>query len=86
MKACARDRPLPRCAHAFALNTMTTPSLHSTSRRPALHPIALAAMLALSAGSSQAQTAAPAAPDAAAHAPSLPSVTVSTSGLQLGVN
>jgi iron complex outermembrane receptor protein len=86
MKACARDRPLPRCAHAFALNTMTTLSLHSSSRRPALHPIALAAMLALSAGSSLAQTAAPAAPDAAANAPSLPSVTVSTSGLQLGVN
>ncbi len=53
-------------------------------RRPTtLHPVALAAMLALSGAGSiaQAQTTAPAAAEAA---PSLPPVTVSASGLQLG--
>lgn len=65
---------------------MTTPQFHSIQRHPVLHPIALAAMLALSAGGSLAQTAAPPAADAATNAPSLPSVTVSASGLQLGAN
>lgn len=53
-------------------------------RRPTtLHPVALAAMLALSGAGpiAQAQTTAPAAAEAA---PSLPPVTVSASGLQLG--
>lgn len=55
---------------------------HRPAKHPTLHPVALAAMLAISAGGSFAQTAAPAAPDA----PSLPSVTVSASGLQLGAS
>jgi len=51
-------------------------------RRPALHPVALAALLALSgAGTAQAQQQAP-----EAAAPSLPPVTVSSSGLQLGAD
>jgi len=67
--------------------TMTHPSiaLRSATRRsrPARHPVALAAMLALSgAGIAHAQ----AAPAAAEAAPSLPSVTVSASGLQLGAS
>ncbi|WP_199740221.1 TonB-dependent receptor domain-containing protein [Acidovorax sp. FJL06] len=66
---------------------MTHPSiaLRSATRRsrPARHPVALAAMLALSgAGIAHAQ----AAPAAAEAAPSLPPVTVSASGLQLGAN
>jgi iron complex outermembrane receptor protein len=55
-------------------------------RRPTtLHPVALAAMLALSGAGpiAQAQTTAPAAAEAA---PSLPPVTVSASGLQLGAS
>ncbi|PTT18255.1 TonB-dependent receptor [Acidovorax sp. HMWF029] len=55
-------------------------------RRPTtLHPVALAAMLALSGAGSiaHAQTTAPAPAEAA---PSLPSVTVSASGLQLGTS
>ncbi|CAN7384937.1 TonB-dependent receptor [Acidovorax sp. LjRoot118] len=67
---------------------MTTPQRHSTPRRtalhPTLHPVALAAMLAISSGGSFAQTAPPAAPGAATNASTLPSVTVSASGLQLG--
>ncbi|PJI97587.1 iron complex outermembrane receptor protein [Acidovorax sp. 69] len=71
---------------------MTHPSLAprcATRRnRPTLHPVALATLLALSgAGTAHAQTppsaATPAAVDAA---PSLPPVTVSASGLQLGAN
>ncbi len=57
--------------------------------RPALHPVALAAMLALTGtGVAHAQTAPVAAPaDSSAAAPaSLPPVTVSASGLQLGTN
>jgi len=55
----------------------------SRRRRPALHPVALAALLALSgAGTAQAQQQQ--APEAAA--PSLPPVTVSSSGLQLGAD
>lgn len=81
MNARTRAWPLPT-------NTMTTPQRHSTPRRtalgPNLHPVALAAMLAISSGGSFAQTAPPAAPGAAANASSLPSVTVSASGLQLG--
>lgn len=68
--------------------TMTSTSFaHPTMpqrRRPTtLHPVALAAMLALSGAGpiAQAQTTAPAAAEAA---PSLPPVTVSASGLQLG--
>ncbi|RQO79508.1 TonB-dependent receptor [Acidovorax sp. FJL06] len=60
-------------------------ALRSATRRsrPARHPVALAAMLALSgAGIAHAQ----AAPAAAEAAPSLPPVTVSASGLQLGAN
>jgi len=54
----------------------------SRRRRPALHPVALAALLALSgAGTAQAQQQAP-----EAAAPSLPPVTVSSSGLQLGAD
>lgn len=70
--------------------TMTSTSFaHPTipqRRRPTtLHPVALAAMLALSGAGSiaQAQTTAPAAAEAA---PSLPPVTVSASGLQLGAS
>jgi len=56
----------------------------SRRRRPALHPVALAALLALSgAGTAQAQQQQQ-APEAAA--PSLPPVTVSSSGLQLGAD
>ncbi|MBV7540416.1 TonB-dependent receptor domain-containing protein [Acidovorax sp. sic0104] len=57
--------------------------------RPVLRPVALAAMLALSGhGIAHAQAApAPAvAPSAAEAAPSLPAVTVSASGLQLGTS
>ncbi len=81
MNARTRAWPLPT-------NTMTTPQRHSTPRRtalhPTLHPVALAAMLAISSGGSFAQTAPPAAPSAATNASTLPSVTVSASGLQLG--
>ena len=60
----------------FAQTDMTY--THSTlRRRPALRPVALAALLAT--GAAQAQQAAEAAP-------SLPPVTVSASGLQLGAN
>ena len=76
------------CAWPLPTNTMTTPQRHSTPRRtalhPTLHPVALAAMLAISSGGSFAQTAPPAAPGAATNASTLPSVTVSASGLQLG--
>ncbi|MFN4118211.1 TonB-dependent receptor domain-containing protein [Acidovorax sp.] len=61
----------------------------AATRRPALQPIALAAALTLSPGlhPAHAQTAATApAADAPAAAPSLPPVTVSASGLQLGAN
>ena len=58
--------------------------IHSTlaSRRLALRPVALAVALLAAGGSALAQTQA-AAPAAAVEA-SLPSVTVSASGLQLG--
>lgn len=73
-----------------ALTTMTSiPFFHPVMpqrRRPTtLQPVALAAMLALSGAGpiAQAQTTAPAAAEAA---PSLPPVTVSASGLQLGAS
>ncbi len=59
------------------------PTMPQRRRPTTLHPVALAAMLALSGAGpiAQAQTTAPAAAEAA---PSLPPVTVSASGLQLG--
>ncbi|RZJ08793.1 MAG: TonB-dependent receptor [Acidovorax sp.] len=75
--------------------TKTSAVPHTAARRPrpALRPVALAAMLALSGtGIAHAQTAPAAAPSApsstntADAAPSLPPVTVSASGLQLGAN
>lgn len=59
--------------------------MHQHRRPTTLHPVALAALLALSGTGSfaQAQTTAPAAAEAA---PSLPPVTVSASGLQLGAS
>ena len=69
--------------------THTFSSTHRLAPRrahPALHPVALATLLALSGTSvaTHAQTA-PAPAAAADAAPSLPPVTVSASGLQLGV-
>jgi len=65
------------------------PALRRTARRhPALHPVALAAILTLS-GTGLAQAQANAQPNAPATPPtaaSLPPVTVSASGLQLGAN
>lgn len=73
-----------------ALTTMTSisfahPVMPQRRRPTTLHPVALAAMLALSGAGpiAQAQTTAPAAAEAA---PSLPPVTVSASGLQLGAS
>jgi len=70
--------------------TMTTlsfahPAMPQRRRPTTLHPVALAAVLALSGTGSfaQAQTTAPAAAEAT---PSLPPVTVSASGLQLGAS
>lgn len=56
--------------------------------RPALRPVAMAVALLAVAGTglAQAQSAASAGASAAAAAPSLPSVTVSASGLQLGAS
>lgn len=68
-------------------HTFSTHRFVSRRTRPALHPVALATLLALSGASvaTQAQTAlAPAA--VADAAPSLPAVTVSASGLQLGAS
>ncbi|HVL46587.1 MAG TPA: TonB-dependent receptor, partial [Acidovorax sp.] len=68
--------------HTFS----STHRLAPRRARPALHPVALATLLALSGTSvaTHAQTA-PAPAAAADAAPSLPPVTVSASGLQLGV-
>lgn len=70
--------------------TMTTlsfarPAMPQHRRPTTLHPVALATLLALSGTGSfaQAQTTAPAAAEAT---PSLPPVTVSASGLQLGAS
>ncbi|MDP3246096.1 MAG: TonB-dependent receptor, partial [Polaromonas sp.] len=65
--------------------TPLRPALRRAARRhPALHPVALAAILTLSGtGLVHAQATAQAAPPTAA---SLPPVTVSASGLQLGAN
>lgn len=61
------------------------PAMPQHRRPTTLHPVALAALLALSGTGSfaQAQTTAPAAAEAT---PSLPPVTVSASGLQLGAS
>ncbi len=82
--------PVLRSACPLQAITMTSISFaHSAMpqhRRPTtLHPVALAAMLALSGAGSiaQAQTPTPAAAEAT---PSLPPVTVSASGLQLGAS
>ena len=68
-------------------HTFSTHRFVSRRARPALHPVALATLLALSGTSiaTQAQTA-PSPAAAADAAPSLPAVTVSASGLQLGAN
>jgi len=73
-----------------AITTMTSisfahPAMPLRRRPTTLHPVALATMLALSGAGSiaQAQTPAPAAAEAT---PSLPPVTVSASGLQLGAS
>ncbi len=91
--ACPRTPGPPGVAQRMPLlqaTTMTSTSFaHLTMpqrRRPTtLHPVALAAMLALSGAGpvAQAQTTAPAAAEAT---PSLPPVTVSASGLQLGAS
>ncbi|MFI8619007.1 TonB-dependent receptor domain-containing protein [Acidovorax sp. NPDC077693] len=69
-------------------HTLLAPRSAAHRSRPALRPVAFAAMLALSgSGIAHAQAssaAAPSAPVSANTAPSLPSVTVSASGLQLG--
>ncbi len=93
LTACTRTPGPPGVAQRMPLlqaTTMTSTSFaHLTMpqrRRPTtLHPVALAAMLALSGAGpiAQAQTTAPAAAEAA---PSLPPVTVSASGLQLGAS
>ena len=70
-------------------HTFSTHRFVSRRARPALHPVALATLLALSGTSvaTQAQTAPVPVPVAAADAaPSLPAVTVSASGLQLGAS
>ncbi|PTT40285.1 TonB-dependent receptor, partial [Acidovorax sp. HMWF018] len=68
-------------------HTFSTHRFASRRAHPALHPVALATLLALSGTSvaTQAQTA-PAPAAAADAAPSLPAVTVSASGLQLGAS
>lgn len=65
--------------------SLAHPAMPQRRRPTTLHPVALAAMLALSGAGSiaHAQTTAPAPAEAA---PSLPSVTVSASGLQLGTS
>lgn len=92
--ACPRTPGPPGVAQRMsvlqALTTMTSisfahPVMPQRRRPTTLHPVALAAMLALSGAGpiAQAQTTAPAAAEAA---PSLPPVTVSASGLQLGAS
>ncbi|MFN7153906.1 MAG: TonB-dependent receptor domain-containing protein [Acidovorax sp.] len=71
--------------HSPHHSTPLRPALRRAARRhPALHPVALAAIITLSGtGLVHAQATAQAAPPTAA---SLPPVTVSASGLQLGAN
>lgn len=93
LSACPHTPGPPGVAQRMPLlqaTTMTSlsfarPAMPQHRRPTTLHPVALAALLALSGTGSiaQAQTTAPAAAEAT---PSLPPVTVSASGLQLGAS
>ena len=67
------------------MNKLLFAHLRPAPRRLALHPVALAAFVALG-GSGLAQAQTPPQAAAVAEPPSLPSVTVSASGLQLGAS